>query len=729
VVITSLVTLPFFLLPVYVGNLSWKISGLDKIISGVVLLLSLLAGWYARQRYGREGSWQKELFWSRSVWQRLLHLVPAGIGLGLSVAWVLLAKKIFFAGSVAHGGRTIQDVKLFSPRLADLYHQGSDVYLGIIPFFLVIYCLLVLVRQTVHREKWWQCRSLLLLSFFFFIFILSYVLGAGLSFGSSSLYIFFFDHFPFFNYPRVPDRIMTIAFLAGAVLSGFALRDMGYRFHGRLHSAVHLFFYMLLVTFLWNDFGAGKPVALTNLDRGQDIYAYVKKNIGDKLLLELPLWPGDSHQSALYEYYITLDRIRRVNGYTPIVTTRYIETVYKPLSTLNMGLLDESQYQQLKRMGVRYITVHDNPDVFPDRVSPFPAHNTVRRLMNSPYLQYIPIDNWMKLPGLVVRNDHLFLFRVADQPSNLKQAKKTASCRYFIPNVYDAERMPHIIGTKIMDATIGRKVLHASANSDGKDFLSYGPYETYPPGEYMVYFRMRANRAVSNQPVARIDVAAYTSHNKQVLLADRQLYGKDFVGPDYQDFYLRFSLDDVRKLEFRAWFEGTADLWLEKIVLTCADQEEFDSLYEAESLLGETGFLVHDKNASLGKAVRAKVVSDPAGRMVYGPFRRYPEGKYRVTYFLKSDSTELLNPAETTVAVLRITTDDEKTVLASRKVRFKEVVGQQYKPISLDMILSRNNEVSFTVFFQRQADISVDRIKIEYLGRANGQVLPFLMLL
>jgi len=436
--------------------------------------------------------------------------------------------------------------------------------------------------------------------------------------------------------------------------------------------------------------------------------------------LELPLWPGDSHQSSLYEYFITLDGIRRVNGYTPIVTTRYIETVYKPLSTLNMGLLDEQQYQQLKKMGVRYITVHDNPKVFPARISPFPAHNTVRRLMNSPYLQYISLDNQIKLPGLTVRNDRLFLFRVVEQPVILKRQEKNASCRYFIPNVYDAQKMPHIIGTRGMDTSIGRRVLHAAADSDIRGFLSYGPYEMYPPGEYKVYFRMRAANASGNTPVAHIDVAAYSSYNQQVLLAEQQLYGKDFNGSGYKDFSLRFSLEKIRKLEFRTRFEGEGALWLEKIVLTCADQEIFDPCYEAEDLLGETGFPVHDKYASQGKAVRAAVVSDPPGRIVFGPFRRYPAGRYRVTYFLKSDAAELLDPAETTVADLRITTDNDATVLASRPVDFQDVSGQQYRPISLDMLLTRDNEVSFTVFFQRQVDISVDRITIDYLGGGKG---------
>jgi hypothetical protein len=711
--IIALCSLPLNLLPLVVLNISLKIPLLSWIIFGFVLLLVPCTGRLAWRRYGRSAGLQLHLVKQWLALQPLLKVFPILVGLLFSVAWVLLAKKLFFTGSVAHGGRTIQDVKLFSPRLHDLYTQGSDVYLGLVPLFLILYCLILLIRQTAYCGKQWPLRQLILSAFFLCVFFLAYILGAGLSFGSSSLYVVFFDYFPFFNYPRVPDRIMTIAFLAGAVLSGFAVHDLQQRLVEKQQKIVGLVFYCLLVGLLWHDFGVDKPVALTNLDRGQSIYSYVKNNIQEGLLLEIPLWPGDSHQSSLYEYYITLDKVRRVNGYTPIVTRQYIDTVYKPLATLNMGLLDGQQFAQLKKMGVRFITVHDNPDVFPRKVSPFPPHITVRRFMNSPFLEYVPMENRIHLPGLELTNNKLYLFKLVDQMPDLTGVTEQATCRFFIPNVYRAPALPHITGKPVLDATIRQRVLKATAGQDKAHFLNYGPYEELPAGRYQVYFRLRTNNPGSPKQIARLDVSTFVNHKHQVILSQKEITGKEFTGKGYQDFSLEFTLPEFRRVEFRTWFSGNADLYLEKIVLTCAGQKGFDSLYEAESLLGDVGFMVRDKSASAGKAVRADVVGDPAGRMVYGPFRKLPAGRYRVTYYLRSDSQLLLDPHKPIVAELRVTTDDNTTVLAARKVGFNEISGEHYRPVSIDITMNRDNEVSFNVRFARQANVLIDRIEIE----------------
>ncbi len=711
--IVALGFLPLNLLPICVLNLSWKIPVLSWIILICVLLLMLWMSRFAWRKYGGSASLQQHFFKQWLVGRTLLRILPIGAGLLFSVIWVLAAKKVFFAGSVAHGGRTIQDVKLFSPRLYELYAQGSDVYLGLVPLLLILYCLFMLIRRTIFCNRNRSTRELLLPGFFLCVFFLTYILGAGLSFGSSSLYMFFFDYFPFFNYPRVPDRIMTIAFLAGAVLSGFAIGDLQRRLVDRQQKIIGFVFYCLLIGLLWHDFGAGKPVALTNLDRGQTIYSYVQKHIDGGLLLEIPLWPGDSHQSSLYEYYITLDRVRRVNGYTPIVKQKYIDTIYKPLATLNMGLFDEQQYAQLKKMGVRFITVHDNPDVFPRKVSPFPPHSTVRRLMNSPYLRFVPVKNMMDLPGLVRENRKLYLFQLVDHAPPLSKTAEQATCRFFIPNVYHATGLPHITGKPVLDTTIGRRVLKAAVGQDKAHFLNYGPYEELPAGRYQVYFRLRTNKPGISRQIARLDVSTFVNHEQQVILSQKEIRGKDFKRTGYQDFTLNFTLPEFRRVEFRTWFSGNADLFLEKIVLTCGGQQGFDSLYEAESLLGDTGFMVRDKKASDGKAVKANILDDPPGRMVYGPFRKLPAGRYRVTFFLRSDSKQLLDPKKPTVAELRVTTDENATVLAAKKVVFEEISGKDYRPVSVNILMKRDNEVSFNVRFTRQANVLVDKIEIE----------------
>ncbi len=722
---------PLGLLPLYGLNhfLHVEVRVALPVACGLVLILVLLSGRFARARY-LAGGLHISMLRSLLPRPRLRALLPVAGGLLLAVAWVLLVKKVFFAGSIAHGGRTIQDVKLFSPHLADLYTRGADVYLGLVPLFLILYMLVVILRQFTGREPLYDRLHLSLALLFAVTFLLAFLLGAGLSFGYSSLYIPFFNWFPFFNYPRVPDRIMTIAFLAGAVLSGFAVRDILLRFReegtGRL---IPYGFILLLAGITWYDFGAHRPVALSNLDRGQTVYTYIREHIDDKLLLELPLWPGDSHQSSLYEYYITLDRVRRVNGYTPIVTREYIEQVYKPLSTLNRGFLDRSQYKLLRKMGVRFITVHDNPDVFPAKVSPYPPLVTVRHLMSSPFLEYVPLRNMIRLPGLVRENRKLYLFRVRDRVPPVTPAEEKATCRYFIPDIYPASHLSHVTGRLVTDPTIGNQVLQAREGRDKAHYLNYGPYVELPPGRYQVYFELRSDQAGRDLPVARLEVATYVAHEEQVVLRQRQLTGRDFSGRGYQAFTLDFSLDRLQKMEFRTWYSGFGTLWLEKVVVTCADQEPFDSLLEAESLLGDTGFVIADDAASGGRAVLGNVLRDPGGRLVYGPFRKYPAGCYRVRFFLRARRAGLPLAGNLVVAGLGITTDGGKTVLAGREVRLNDIEGTTYRGIDLQMNLARDNEVSFDVRFERKADILVDRIEIRPDSCSRPTPVPALFLL
>jgi hypothetical protein len=101
----------------------------------------------------------------------------------------------------------------------------------------------------------------------------------------------------------------------------------------------------------------------------------------------LPLWPGDSHWTSIYQYYVTLSRLRLVNGYASTRNPDYANTVFHRFESLNQGIADDAQLDALLRMGVRYVLLHE--DAFPEQVSPFPAGVTLRRLLSHPRLDRI----------------------------------------------------------------------------------------------------------------------------------------------------------------------------------------------------------------------------------------------------------------------------------------------------------------------------------------------------
>ena len=102
---------------------------------------------------------------------------------------------------------------------------------------------------------------------------------------------------------------------------------------------------------------------------------------------------------------------------TPVVSKAYIDNVYKPLDSLDRGYLDHRQADLLRRMNVRYITVHDSTDVFPPKVSPDPPIETVRRLERSPFLEFVG------------EHSNIYLFRLKPQDGGSSQIKKGATER------------------------------------------------------------------------------------------------------------------------------------------------------------------------------------------------------------------------------------------------------------------------------------------------------------
>ena len=99
-----------------------------------------------------------------------------------------------------------------------------------------------------------------------------------------------------------------------------------------------------------------KQIGLSLVDEKNQIYsALAELPRGKTLVLGLPLFPGDSHQSSLYEYYITLSRQPMVNGYSPVVSRKYVDTVFWPLLNVNVGEIREKEYALLRRFGVTHL--------------------------------------------------------------------------------------------------------------------------------------------------------------------------------------------------------------------------------------------------------------------------------------------------------------------------------------------------------------------------------------
>jgi len=156
--------------------------------------------------------------------------------------------------------------------------------------------------------------------------------------------------------------------------------------------SVALFVMVLPVAF---DFGHRIHPTVCLLDREQGAFKAIAEDAraaGNLRphLLSLPIWPGDSHFDSLNEYYVSLYRLRMVNGYGGTVRKSYRDNIFQRLESMNVGSLSDGQLDFLLSRGVGYIVIHE--DCFPEKVSPFPVGQVLDALRNHPRLKMIGKD-------------------------------------------------------------------------------------------------------------------------------------------------------------------------------------------------------------------------------------------------------------------------------------------------------------------------------------------------
>ena len=120
--------------------------------------------------------------------------------------------------------------------------------------------------------------------------------------------------------------------------------------------------------------------------------------------LVLPIWPGDSSYSSIYEYHAMRAGLRMLNGYAAVTEPAYVERVFRRFETMTEGDFTDDQFAALLKTGVTHVILHE--DAFPAKVSLFPFGATLRRHLANPRLR------------LLARADGAWTFAVVDNPSS-----------------------------------------------------------------------------------------------------------------------------------------------------------------------------------------------------------------------------------------------------------------------------------------------------------------------
>ncbi|MCX6357799.1 MAG: hypothetical protein NT045_08020 [Candidatus Aureabacteria bacterium] len=425
--------------------------------------------------------------------------------------------------------------------------------------------------------------------------------------------------------------------------------------------------------------------------RGMDsVYEEVSRAAHGRRLLELPIWPGDSAWSAVYEHYATLTGVPIVNGYNPVPRLSYITRVFEPMKSLNLGEMRKWQYDMLKSWDVPFIILHQ--DLFPRRVSRYPFRFTLLNLMQSPYLRF-------------VRNDgpnHLFALR--ENPAG-PEARFTR--RSPVGNLYPSNRMKSDVGSCIQDAAASSGFsLCAGTHGEGNGLLMGGNTRIYPTGEYSVFFNLRCNAPIGSKPVARIDVYA---PEEEKVLAERTLTQRDFThSGDYKLFELRFAIPDPTRVEFRVHYLCEGVLRADFAYVIFSGERDPCPRYEAEDLF-HIGSCVEDPNSSGGYAITITKDEDINMPMVSGPDRLYPPGRYKARYYLRAGECE-----GGVLARLAVSPGFGGAAIAARDCMRGEIAeGDRYAPCDISFEITRATPISCTLWHFNRAILSLDKIEIE----------------
>ncbi len=131
--------------------------------------------------------------------------------------------------------------------------------------------------------------------------------------------------------------------------------------------------------------------------------------------------------------------------------------------------------------------------------------------------------------------------------------------------VYEAESSPRTTGHQREDPEASGGQAAYAAKADNGGYLVYGPYQSYPPAEYVASFRIKTDQTHLQKTVVLIDVVTDEGNR---ILAHKEVKGNDFPDSNaYQVFDIPFSLKESGILEFRVYFFAVADVWVDKV--TC----------------------------------------------------------------------------------------------------------------------------------------------------------------
>lgn len=624
-------------------------------------------------------------------WRRWWRPVPGALFFVVLIAFFYLWRKEHLAGSTMSAGRNEAEVLLFSPLLCGFWWGGKGVNGWIFMGFATILALVFAwSRLVIHalgkpgRSRDWRWMALLLL------------LGMGIGVGgmlalgmngplNGAMMKLARAALPYYTMIRQPAKIMGVLslWMTWLLAVGFACQTSDSRSLKRWIRGVAGVVLVGMVLEVTHAYSA----TLCRLEPDQPAYARVAQEAardrnGPGRLLALPLWPGDSMDTAVPLYYCQQYGLRMLNGYSPVVSPDYIEQVFHRLESLNQGAATGDQIDFLLERGIRFLVVHEN--LYPEKVSPFPVGETLRRLKGHPRIQFLEQSGPVHAFRLLTTTEA----RVGRVPGS--RLFPTA----FPARHWEVEVQRSVGGRAVADATASRgEVWHAVA--DGRvdqPWFTTRLARVAPAEDLAWWVRVRGTGCLLLQ----------TRWGDDVFPEERFA----FASPDWQ--WQELPLPPTATFE-QAQLKATlvtGDLLVDVVLLVAGPWPH--AVWPTTGMwIPATAFFRAGYSASDGTSVVVRRDHDPNVKLFYGPRLPMPMGTYRVALDYTTDA-----PDGETLGHLGVQVD------AGDSLSEAPVIAGQ--PAVLEVRVESNRPLLVTLDYNRAQDMTLHGVTITAIADSAG---------
>lgn len=134
--------------------------------------------------------------------------------------------------------------------------------------------------------------------------------------------------------------------------------------------------------------------------------------------------------------------------------------------------------------------------------------------------------------------------------------------------------------------------------------------------------------------------------------------------------------------------------------------------YEAEDMSGQVGYDYPDPDASKKQVRRGEL--NTQGFLVYGPYQRYPAGKFDTDFTLKYSAEDVTPEGE--LAIIDVAADSGKTILARMALKTQDFKNMNtYQTFRISYFLKIPQKLEFRVFTHGRAELWVDTISTSFV--------------